>query len=117
MTRDEIAAIRERRRVLLERIARERVVLAQSVDELAGPIGVADRALAVGRYLKGRPLLSGALGIAAGFAAGRTGRRLRRLGLTRLWWLPGALRMALALERATRPRSRSTAPSSGPSAM
>ena len=117
MTRDEIAAIRERRRVLLERIALERVVLAKSVEDLATPIGIADQALAVASYLKARPLLSGAIGIATGFLAGRAGRRLRRLGLTRLWWLPGAVRIALAVERATRPRSRSTQSTGAPGSM
>lgn len=104
MKPNSLLAVHQRRRALLERIGAERAVLRQFVEELAKPIAMADRGLAVARYLRARPRLGVAIGLAGGVAAAFLGRRVRRLGLARLSWLAGAVRLALSIERATRPR-------------
>jgi hypothetical protein len=108
MTLDGIEAIRARRRALLDRIAGERAELGRTVQELSVPIAVADRVVAGVRYVRARPLLGTVLAGIAGFASARLGRRLRRTGLTRLWWLPAMTSLALDVVRAASTRTRST---------
>ena len=49
--------IREQRARLVERAARQREALAQGVAALSVPIALADRGMAVARFIKARPAL------------------------------------------------------------
>lgn len=77
----QMAALMQRRGELLARIAAQRGEVADIAARWEGPLAVADRGVAVVRFLRERPLL--VAGVAALFVIRRRGM----MGLVRLGWL------------------------------
>jgi YqjK-like protein len=80
---EKISDLMQRRRKLLERISAQREQLAEIGSNLRSPLLLADRRVAVVRFLRIHPLL--VAGVAALFVIRRRGRAGLVWGVWRVW--------------------------------
>lgn len=85
---DSLMEISRRRERLITRAGDERAAIAGTFHELEAPIAIADRALAVARFLRSHPVLAAAAVAAAAVALRRRGvvsLAGRALAVWRVW--------------------------------